>query len=663
MRLRYALAAALTCCLVGPLQADERNDLELRGEVLRQLQALGSDDPSARQQAVEALAGLGSEAKPYLQEALDSLDPEVRFYVLFVLQADDVRVERLVRKIVEGHKDDPGTYPSALEARRELIGLDGVSKLTMLARIARRYGADSEKRRNGRYVVTALDLLWELLGKTPADKIPAGLAGLMAGLCELDLGDGFHELAQGFALLPKQQAYDALRAVLNDGSPLGQVRAARVLSEFVLREDASQALLWIAPLLRDDDPRLREGALIALDVMPLPDEQLLPVLGLISDRSPEVASTALRIAGERGMAFARQPAEKLATDVARPLSVRLEAVRTLGLIGDPAAIPALQALADPALMGKQLGILAHWALGAVGAPKSEQALTGLLRAQYPQEDPLYYGLSRLGGVDGVGGLKQLLDRGLDVGRVLNALASCVPDRKLAVREVRAFASRNRGGNFQLAAQALGEMAADFDQPGDGGREQALQALARLYLQSSDDSQRDVLMPILSRVGGPQDPLLKAQLAQKLAQSITSPRLTRMRRENAADALARVDAAQALAAIRSQLAGAAAGRSDSMRDYARALVRSMARAGDSSKVIEIALPYSRQQVEGAQPDQRAWRQNDVGIDLLYAKQLDLAILEFRRMIWCRSQDYIAAYNIACGYSLAGKVDESLRYLRR
>ena len=38
-------------------------------------------------------------------------------------------------------------------------------------------------------------------------------------------------------------------------------------------------------------------------------------------------------------------------------------------------------------------------------------------------------------------------------------------------------------------------------------------------------------------------------------------------------------------------------------------------------------------------------------------------EFRRMLWSDPRDYIAAYNIACGYSLAGRHEESLRYLRR
>jgi HEAT repeat protein len=663
MRLRYALAAAVCFCALGSLRADERTDLEVRGEVRRQLEALGSSDPSARQGAVEALVDLGPAAKPYLQDALASLDPDVRFYVLFVLQADDVRVERLVRQIVEGHSEDSGTYPSALEARRELIGLQSSGKLTMLARIARRYGSDSGKRRNGRYVVTSLDLLWELLEKTPAEQVPAELPALMARLCELDLGDGFHDLAHAFAFLPPETAQRVLREQIADGRPLARVRAARVLAEFVSAEAAPEAVAWVAPLLGDDDPRLREGALIALDVMPLKDEHMAPVLGLLSDRAPEVASEALRIAGERGLAFARQPAENVATDPARPLSVRLEAVRTLGLIGDPASAPGLRALADPVASGKELAILAHWALGAVGGEKAAEGILSLVQTRYPQEDPLYFGLSRLGGVDGLGALDALLARGLDIGRVVSAYTRCVKDRALAITEVREFASTARAGHFQLAAQALSDMAADFDQPNAAAREHALQSLARLYLTSGNDQQRDILLPILSRVGGPRDPLLKAQLAQKLVGSITSPRLTRMRRENAADALARVDAAQALAAIRSQLASAAAGRSDSMRDYARSLVRSMARAGDSSKVIELALPYSRKQVDEAQPDQRAWRQNDVGIDLLYAKQLDNAILEFRRMIWCRAQDYIASYNIACGYSLAGEVDEALRYLRR
>lgn len=663
-RLRRCASAALAglLALAGPVWADAAEETRRLLERVR-----SARDLEEREAALRALTALGEEARPALLAAAADPDPDLRFHVLYLLQAADVRTERLLRTIAEGEAADSGTHAAALDARAELLAELGPATGSQLLRILRRHPGSTDQA--ARYTCVVLDLLAEVVERqVQAGSCPPGLATELCQALELDLPQGFVELTMALDALPREQALAALRGVLAGGTPRAKARAARVLGELGRAGEAPSLVPLLQPLLRDADVLVRRSALHALHALPLPPDALLPAVPLAQDPDPEVAAEALLILADRELPVVREPAEALIAGRG-PAPLRLHAAAALGLLGHPGTGNLLRGLATPG-GERELTVLAGWALGAVRAPGAAGRLAELIATDlWAQEDGLYFGLARCGGDADLARLlggRGPMD-GARRGRALLALGRCRGDAApRAVAALMTFVGSQPPPSVNELEQVALALA-DLELFDAAGCPPARAALAKLFVQASDQGQIDELLDILARVGGSDDAALQERLVGRLKEMLggrAGSGLRGNRRELAADALAKVDPAAARTVLTKALQDGVAGGTDPARRLVRSMARSLARAGDPSFVIERALVQSRAELEAAKnPDERAFCMNNVGIDLLYARRYEEALVSFRQMLWTNPTDQVAAYNMACGHALAGRPEASLRYLRR
>lgn len=654
------------------------------------IEALQGSDGAARSEVLARLGEVVARRPDALEPFLALPDPDVRFQVLFLLGVRDARTEQRVRQIVEGRPSFAPTYPEALEARAALLDDAqeearelGAPRRTLehLVGLARRRAGSGDLAT--RYAIVALGLAAEMLARCGVVGDDArDAAAALATLLEVDLGDATYELCACFMALPPEAAHGALQSVIERGSPLARARAARVLGEIAGPTRADQAAAAVRPLLGHAAPEVRLAALVALSVMPLGDAALADAAALANDADAGVAVEALRLAGERRLASVREAAERVARDPDAALQVRRQAVRTLGLLGDPAAATALSAVLRSA-GDRDLQVLAAWSLGAVRAPGALEALLGLLQHPGLADDArLFAGLARLGPV-GVEALRAMLEAPsapaeVRHGRRLAAivgLGRTTPDRDgrgpreavavlvgLAERPIAenlGDAGRVTGNELDHVVQALAELAPRCDD--------ARAAIARLVVERGHQQRLlGALVAAVAEVGPPLDPSLAAALSAQLSRLLQQPTTGSLRAAVAA-ALVRVDADQARAAL-TRLVGTP-GRGGLGEDLL-GLMRLLARAGDREPVRQVCVPLARARLGASRDDraqdERLTNQNQLGIELLYAGEWDEAILEFERMLWARhtgDSAQTAAYNVACGHALSGRIDRALLALRR
>lgn len=630
----------------APLRADDP-------ELARLVEALASDDAEARAAARERIAALPADQQEGLRRHLSHQDPDVRFQVLALLGERDARVEARVREIVEGRASYSGTHEQALQARAKLLEeAAGPEVRAALARVARRRAGTSALA--VRYVTTSLDLLAEALRQQRSRVGPADAAALVA-LLEVDLGEGMHGLAECFAALPGPVALPALRGALAGGSTLARARAARVLGEAAGTADAPAAAQALTPLLAHEAPVVRLAAIRALGTLPLPDEALVPAAALARDQDPEVAEAALGLAGERRLQFAREAAERCVADDQAPPQLRRTALRALGLLGHPGSAQVLRKLAgqrnDP-----ELCLLAAWALAAVRAPDARPLIESLAaQPELAPSEQLYFGLARMGGPEGLAALEAFISapplgpdpaaqaaRRIRAVKALGALTDPPPGAVDLLVGVARGAAARRGGDAEVAVRALGRL----------GTEGAREGLARLARTGLDPSAQEALHDAVIALGPPKDATLRGELTQHLIIQVMGGRTS------AAMALVRVDPVRAREVLTQVV------RRSGVDPTSLEVAHALARCGDTGPVRAIGLPYAREQLRpGRNEGERINKQNALGIELLYAAEWDQAILEFRRMLWCEPLNEVAAYNVACGHSLAGRADDALRALRR
>jgi tetratricopeptide (TPR) repeat protein len=389
--------------------------------------------------------------------------------------------------------------------------------------------------------------------------------------------------------------------------------------------------------------------------MHLPNEALLPLVKRVQDPDQDVRATALRISGERGLAVVREQAEALAANVDEALATRRLAIRVLGQLGR-GSFDVLRGLAKPEAGQPELTALAAWALGAARAPTARRTLQALLeRPELASEGRLYMGLARLGGQEGRAGLLSYLEGP-------TAVPKDHPARAQAIFAL-GFLRRSPQGAADLArllARHPDQQEGLLEALADRGDEAARVELAQQIVRNERGHLLRAAISLSMRAGPVADEPLRQRVGEVLAKTVRRGGDLRTRGE-AAQALARLQPERARALLHGQLRGG------SHPELARELARALARAGDPSLVEGRALSYSRSRLERADTGMRTDLLNDllndVGIDLLYAGRCEEAIRTFERMLWVRPQDEVAAYNVACGYSLAGEVEPALRYLRR
>lgn len=636
--------------------------IPLRREAERLLATLREGDVAERDDALQRLSELGRAAAPLLADALRDPDPDLRFNALFLLNESAGRLKRSVRAVVEGRPSNAASYPEALEAYEELLELGKrLTSCSPLVRLIRRQAAGASSAKP-RYVSFGLGLIAELVTRKPTLGTER-LAFELASLLEVDLRVGHHELVSAFAALPPEHTLKALDASLAAGRPVIAARAARVLAEALPLARSPDAAHRIVPLFKHPNALVRLSALRAIDLLRLPNKALITVIPLVRDRDPTIAGEALRLAGVRQLQVVREGAEALAADLDTPAQLRRRAVLTLGLLGPGGSSgKLLRRLANPNANDRRLAALSAWAMGASRAPGARKAIERLLDFEgFPYRELLFRGLARLGGKEGLASLQNMLAFKPGVpfkrerrGRAVVALGF-LRDAPFASDILGEIANETPAANLGAQKPTLLEVKAAIEGLANRNDDEASRLLAQLLVNNAADPK--LLVELLARIGGPRgDPALSNRVAQTLSR-ITSNNGNLFIRGSAATALSKVDPKRAQKSLAGLL------RRGQHPRAARDLARALARAGDPSQIEARALPFSQGELDRAGAGDRADLLNDVGIDLLYGGRLDEAILEFRRMLWCRPDDKIATYNVACGYALAGNLDQAIRFLRR
>lgn len=281
-------------------------------EVIERLvRALGDPAWWVRMRSVEALEQIGPAAETALLTALDDADPEIRRRSATALERVGL-ADRLVQMVDAGAAtvEARGTlYRFARECSRELLAelLQHPSPRVRMAILEAIHRA-------GR-----VDLAGELARMGRADGRPALRA---AAFRSLD--------AMGTLALAADAALDAL------GDDEALVRVAAL--DLVGRTADPEAEPAVTARAGDPDPGVRAAAARALGR--LAGAGAAPVLGrLFTDPDREVRAAAAQAAGESGATQLGHALQPLLED-ADPI-VRVRAATALGLLADPAALPAL----------------------------------------------------------------------------------------------------------------------------------------------------------------------------------------------------------------------------------------------------------------------------------------------------------------------------------
>ncbi|MGE0713716.1 MAG: HEAT repeat domain-containing protein [Planctomycetota bacterium] len=658
-----ALSLLASLLLLGAASPARAEDAQARAE--RLLQTLRSGDPAERIRAVAALEELGEAARPALERALGDPDPDVRLHVLYLLHAPEGELERRLRLIVEGRPHERGaTYPLALQVAEQLLA-DGKPGLRdQLLHVVRR----AAERGQARLAIVALELYEGALRRDPTGaRVRDGV--LLGELFRLELGDAAESLLDALGALPPDPRLSVLRGALAREEPAVLARAARALGEVASRAQAAEGRELLGPLLRHREAAVRREAIRAWGLL---DGEVgaEPIARAILDADPEVSEEALRLAGERRVLLAREAAERVARDAGKAQRLRRQALRTLGLLGDPRSQDAVSALAkqrEP----RELSLTACWALGAMRAPDAVERLARRIESEEEADEPLlYYGLARAGGEAGRAALLRYLAlqsaqpgseaaRALLYARQLRALdAMAVLRHPRAAQDLAEFVARQRRGGA-AAERALEAL----ERRGDAAAADALLGLLGDRRVAFGDPEWPTLARAVARVGAPGSQDLQAAVRelvrglQNLPRPIRDPE--RAAGEAAAEALVRLDSARAREVLRRETWNRGL-TFELRRAYARCLGRLGEPEGALRGVLQLSADNLRADGEG---EKRSTLLNDVGIDQLYARRYPDALLTFRRVRWDEPNESYAAYNAACAEAYLGHPDDAVRLLRR
>lgn len=137
--------------------------------------------------------------------------------------------------------------------------------------------------------------------------------------------------------------------------------------------------------LQHDDARVRKEVLVTLAKLGGDEVGVLAKVHL-EDPDPAVRAQAARTVGVLHVELALRPLLALLDREEQP-DVILEAVRSLGLLGDVAAVPALDRLASPSLFARnpqEVRVAAYRALGAIGSPRAQELIQEALADKDPE---------------------------------------------------------------------------------------------------------------------------------------------------------------------------------------------------------------------------------------------------------------------------------------
>jgi HEAT repeat protein len=185
------------------------------------------------------------------------------------------------------------------------------------------------------------------------------------------------EALDGDADRATRRAYLAVvSAMADDGSDIlvrmtedANWRIVRNAIHLIGERGESDAADQLKRTASHSDPRVRKEALIALSKIGGEEAGVVAKVHL-EDEDAGVRAQAARTVGVLKIELALRPLLALLENES-DLDVSVEAIRSLGLLGDPAAVPALEKKATWSLFSRtkqQIRVAAYRALGAIGSP-------------------------------------------------------------------------------------------------------------------------------------------------------------------------------------------------------------------------------------------------------------------------------------------------------
>jgi HEAT repeat protein len=648
------------------------------------VERLRRGSPASRDEAVRELLELAEaeDRRPgadhsvhdVLRRALLDGDAEVRFRARRIISDPEVRVERLLVKLLE-----PQQLEAALEIRRNLLeGPDRAVARAGLHRIARRAAEagfdpltskqqetwhpwgleDGARLRQVRRFHVAVDLLGEM---TSDDEI--------APLCDLlheDLGTSLGDVIDGLAARPVA-ARAWLRSALGDPRPLARENAAWALGELGTAEDAPALLAALA----DTEPRVRRAAVTAFGMLPVDPAVCVPAGAHANDPDPSVAAAALNLGATLGLRFVCDPARRILGERTTPTpgggadvgpfppETRVAAMKALACLGDTSG--QLREVASRTGSGDDdFTKFAAWAAGTSGDQEALGTLETLLgREELALEPGIFYGIARSGAL-------AWLDR--------LAHSPHAETRRLALQ-----AHGSAKGDATQIAEFLQDAATRaIDREAGSDWNDFLTAYRTLRDRDDEPSRKaigvllDVAIANSSRGTGVDDQTLSL-LIDYAEQARATPAvrgLVTILKNNNRHPISRPFAIQALATLDARRArevlGSMLETAPGNQEIVEALARNLARAGDPShkqRAVEIARQKVARSVAGSEAGQFISNLNSEGIDHAYAAEVNDAVLCFRRMRWIEPDSNEASYNIACVLALSGDKENAIRWLRR
>lgn len=258
--------------------------------------------------------------------------------------------------------------PDALELARPLV-TPGVATL-LVARVAE---ASEDEGRRGE-LVEALPLLGE-------EVEVAVLEALRAEALDRGADRAVRRAYLAMVSAMADRGSEILERMMEDPDWRVMRNGIHLVGE---RGDAD-AVARLRTALSHDDPRVRKEVLVTLAKLGGDEVGVLAKVHL-EDPDPAVRAQAARTVGVLHVELALRPLLNLLEREEEQDTI-LEAIRSLGLLGDAAAVPALERLASSSLFGRtpqEVRVAAYRALGAIGSPRARDLIQEALADRDPE---------------------------------------------------------------------------------------------------------------------------------------------------------------------------------------------------------------------------------------------------------------------------------------
>ncbi len=453
--------------------------------------SLRADSPTAEDKLIEVLksgAGVAEKANACRELKLSGTEKSIPMLASFLTDAD---LSHPARYALESM-----SYPAAGAALREALGkATGLARSGIIDSLGQRCDAAAapliapDLGSKDIVLVAAAATALGKIGTLEAASLltTAWLTAQDAARIKID--DGLLVCADRLRLAGKVAEAAKIYDALSPPSEPRLIRAGALRGRMQMA--GAQAAGVIAKSLGDNDAMVQMAAAAQLHV--LSDADLGAIAADMAKLPPQAqvaVLAAIRIRGRSALAPAALAATKSPHE-----SVRLAAARTLGIVGDVTALPALVELASAE---GPVGLTARESLQAIYGPKIDEQIIAALKAE---KDPVRRAawIGVLQSRQPVGVVPLLLDEVGSQGPVVAGRALAALGKLAAPKDIPALVAvvlKTENGTLRDEAErAVRQVCLQI-----ADAKKRAQPVLSIF-QSASPAERLVLLPLLGRIGG------------------------------------------------------------------------------------------------------------------------------------------------------------------